>query len=128
MIEITGLHVEVVRLQVAVLRRHRVQAVVRQYDRLRVLQFHEYARTKHVIGFERVTLAGRDRVLVRSGAARQQRNVRALASLAKRVACLQSVSAAAEIGGKFGREFVAGGEKNLRAEALEQRPPRFVAW
>ena len=37
MVKIAGLHVEVVRLQVAELRRQRVEAVVRQRDRLRIL-------------------------------------------------------------------------------------------
>ena len=43
-IEVAGLHVEVVRLQVAELRRQRIEAVVRQDDGLRVLQFREHAR------------------------------------------------------------------------------------
>ena len=60
-IEVAGLHVEVVRLQVAELRRQRVEPVVRQGDRLRVLQLGEDARREHVVVVRRVALAGAER-------------------------------------------------------------------
>ncbi len=49
MIEVAGLHVEVVRLQIAELRRQRIEAVVRQDDRLCVLQLREDARREDVV-------------------------------------------------------------------------------
>ena len=50
MIEVTGLSVDVGRLQVAVLRREGIQPVVRQNDRLGVLQFGEDARLEDEVG------------------------------------------------------------------------------
>ena len=44
MFEVAGLDVEIVRLQIAVLRRKRVEAVVGKRHRLRMLQFGEDAR------------------------------------------------------------------------------------
>ncbi len=48
-IEVAGLDVEVVRLEVAVRRRLRIEAVVRQDDRLRVLELGEDLRLEHVV-------------------------------------------------------------------------------
>ena len=48
-IEVAGLHVEVVRLEIAVRRRLRIEAVVRQHDRLRVLELREDLRLEHVV-------------------------------------------------------------------------------
>ena len=70
MIEVAGLHVEVVRLQVAELRRHRVEAVVRQRDGLGVLQLREHAGREDVLVVRRVALAGADASASRRSPAR----------------------------------------------------------
>ena len=70
MIEVAGLHVEVVRLQVAVLRRERVDAVVRQHDGLRVLELREHARREDVLVVRRVALARAQRLRCRTSAVR----------------------------------------------------------
>src|SRR3954468_7689482 len=116
------------RLQVAVLRRQRIEAVVRQHDGLRVLQLHEHARPKRVIRFHAVELARRQRLARGGGTSCQQRYVRALAGLRDGVPGLQAVDAAAQVGGKLRGELIAGGQEHLRSEALEQRPPALVTW
>ena len=80
-IEVTGLHVEVVRFQVAALRRQRIQSVVRHRDRLRVLKLGEDARLKQVVRFQHVRLAGAQTVLRCRGASGEERDVRVSARL-----------------------------------------------
>src|SRR6185503_6510808 len=111
--EIAGLYVEVMRLQVAVLRRQWIEAVVRQNDGLRVLQLHEYARPKRVIRLHAVELARRERLTGRRRAACEQRNVRTLARFRDGVPRFESVDASAQIGCKLRGELVAGRQEHL---------------
>ena len=127
MVEVAGLDIEIVRLQVAVLRWQRIQAVIRQRDRLRVLQLHEDARLKDVVGLEGVRLARTERVLIGRRLAAQQRDVRADARLGDGVLRLQLVRSAAQFRRDLRCQFVAGREEQLRPEALQQRPPGIVA-
>ncbi len=60
MIEVTGLHIKVVRFEVAVGRRLRVEPVVGQHDRLRVLELCEDLRLEDVVEDKRVRLRGAD--------------------------------------------------------------------
>src|SRR5690242_14798885 len=126
MIEVAGLYVEVVRLQVAVLRRQWIEAVVRQDDRLRVLKLHEHARPKRVVRLHAVELACRERLAGRRRAACEQRDVRTLAGFRDGVPRFESVDSSAQIRGKLRRELVAGRQEHLRAKTLEQRPPALV--
>src|SRR5438105_3254130 len=123
MVEIAGLHVKVVRLEIAVLRRQWIQSVIRQYDGLRVLQLGEHSRREHVVGFEHVGLAGGQRLAGGDRASSQQRDVRTLAAFGERVPRLQAVGATAQLRRGPGGELVARGEEYLRAEALDERSP-----
>ena len=58
MIEVARLHVKIVRLQVAELRRERIDAVVRDDDGLRILELREHTRCKDVLVMWGVTLTG----------------------------------------------------------------------
>src|SRR4029077_3137631 len=107
------------RLQVAVLRRQWIEAVVRQYDGLRVLQFHEHARPKRVVGLHAVELARGERLTRRGGAAREQRDVRALAGFGDGVPRLEPVDSSAQIRGKLRSELVAGRQEHLGSKALQ---------
>ena len=75
MIEIACLHVQVMRLQVAVLRRERIDAVVRSDDGLRVLKLGEHARRKDVFMVRCVALAGAQRLPIRCWPSGKQRDV-----------------------------------------------------
>src|SRR5476649_1573943 len=68
--EVAGVHVEVVRLEIAVRRRLGIQAVVGQDDGLGVLELREDLRLEHVIEEEAVRLRGTDRRPLRGRAAR----------------------------------------------------------
>src|SRR4029079_16202339 len=104
------------RLQVAVLRRQWIEAVVRQEYRLRVLQLHEDARPKRVVGLHAVELARRERLTGRRRTAREQRDVRALARFRDGVPCFEPVDSSAQIRGELRRELVAGRQEHLRAK------------
>ena len=67
MVEVADVDVQIVRLQVAVLRRQRVEAVVRQGDGLGVLEFREDAGREDELVVGCVTLAGTQRLLRRGG-------------------------------------------------------------
>src|ERR1700687_1028359 len=71
LVEVTRVHVEVVRLEIAVRRRLGIEAVVRQDDGLGVLQLGEDLRLEHVVEDEAVRLRGTDRGPMRGRAARQ---------------------------------------------------------
>src|SRR4029077_17489710 len=115
------------RLQVAVLRRQWIEAVVRQYNSLRVLQFHEHARPKRVVRLHAVELARGERLTRRPGAAREQRDVRALAGFRDGVPRFEPVDSSAQIRCELRGELVAGRQEYLGSKALEQRAPALVA-
>src|SRR3954469_11590377 len=115
------------RLQVAVLRRQWIEAVVRQHDSLRVLQFHEHARTKRVVRLHAVELASGERLTRRSGATREERDVRALAGFRDREPRFEPVDSSAQIRRKLRGELVAGRQEYLGSNALEQGAPALVA-
>src|SRR5215510_7501002 len=54
--------------------------------------------------------------------------MRTLTTFRQCVVSLEPVPASAEIRGGASGEFIAGGEEQLRTEALQERPPAFVAW
>src|ERR1043166_8552138 len=70
-VEVARLDVEVVRLEVAVRRWLGIQAVVRQDDRLRVLEFREDFRLEHVVEQQAIRLRGTDGSSVRGRPAGQ---------------------------------------------------------
>ena len=110
MFEIAGLDVEIVRLQITELRRKRVEAIVGQRHRLRMLQFRENARLKEEVRLQHVRLAGAQAVASGRGTPRQERNVSALPSLGERIARPQTIGLAAQLRRYARREFVAARE------------------
>src|SRR3981081_3426347 len=54
MIEVARLRVEVVRLEIAVRRRVRIEAVIREDDRLGILQLRKHLRFEHVLSGQAV--------------------------------------------------------------------------
>ena len=91
MIEVAGLHVEVVRLQVAQLRRERIDAVIRQNNGLSILQLRENPRRKDVLMSRCVALARDDRLASGRRPTSQERDVRVLAGLGEAVVRLEAV-------------------------------------
>ena len=126
-IEVAGLHVQVVRLQVAVRRRLRVQPVVRQHHRLGVLQLAEDLGLEHVVQLEGVVLARRHGGLGRRGASGQQRHAGVLAGFRELIRRLQALGTAAQFGRDFRGELVGRGEEDLGAETLEECAPGLLA-
>ena len=109
MVKVAGLHVEVVRLQVAELRARRSQAVVRQCDRLSVMQLRAHPGREDVLMVRRVALAGTHRLLCRGRPTGEQRDVRPLAALRQGVVRFQAIATSAQIGGGSRGELIAGG-------------------
>src|SRR5450631_1950449 len=90
-IEVAGVYVEVVRLEIAVRRRLGIQAVVRQDDGLSVLELGEDLRLEHVVEQEAVRLRGTDRGSLRGGSARQHADMRVLSRFGDRVAGFETL-------------------------------------
>src|SRR6266849_3278057 len=113
--------------EIAELWRERIDAVIRQDDRLRVLQLGGDTCREDVVGLPAIRLGRAQGVFGGGGTARQERNMRAFAGFAKRVPRLEPVRAATKLRGNPRGEFVARRQEQLRAEALEQRAPALVA-
>src|SRR5262245_65464727 len=111
------------RLQVAVLRRERIDAVVRKRDGFGVLELREHAWRKDVRVMRRVALAGAQRLLSGSRPAGQEGDVSVSPGLRDAVVSLQSIATSTELGGGSRGELIAGRQKDFCSEALEQRPP-----
>ena len=120
MIEVAGLNVQVVRLQIAELRRQRVDPVIRKHDGLCVLELRKDAWREDVLVHSRVALARDDRLVSGRRATSQERDVRVLAGLGEAVVRLEAVTPPAQFGGVPSGELVAGRKEDLVAEALEQ--------
>src|SRR5205823_2329893 len=105
-IEVTGLHVEIPRLEIAVGRGQRIRAVICQHDRLRVLQFGEGLRLEHVIELKAVRLGGAYGRTMRGRPSGQQTDARILPRLGQRVARLEPFSLPAQVGGDSRAEVV----------------------
>src|SRR5215210_5459244 len=115
------------RLQVAVMRRMRIEAVIREHDRLRILKLCEQAWREDVLVMWRIALAGAEGLLSGSGPARQERDVRVPPGLRNAVVGLQSIATTTEFGGGSRGELVAGRQKYFGAETLKQRAPAVIA-
>src|SRR5476651_144258 len=125
-VEVAPLDVEVVRFEIAVRRRLGIEAVVRQDDRLRVLQLSEDLRLEHVVEQETVRLGGTDRGPMRGRAARQHADACILPGLGDRIARLETLGLAAEIRRHVRAEVIRQRQEDLRAESLQERPPRLA--
>ena len=123
MVEVALLDVEIVRLEIAVRRRLRIEAVVRQDDGLGVLQLGEDLRLEHVVEQEAVRLGGTDRGPVRGRATRQHADARVLSRLGDRVARLETLGLAAEVRRHVRAEVIRQREEDLRPQPLQERPP-----
>src|SRR5262249_31331956 len=126
-VEVARLQIEVVRLQVAEVRRERVDAIVRHHHGLGGLELRGNAWRQGVIVMRRITLARRQRLSAGGGPPGQQRDVCVTARLRNRVVRLQTVATTAQLSGISCRELVAGREKHLRPEALKEGSPTLLA-
>src|SRR5258708_1419522 len=125
-VEVAGLHVEVVRFQVAVRRRLRIEAVVWQDDGLRVLELRKDLRLEHVVEQEAVRLRGTDGGPVRGRTTGHMADAGALPRLRNRVARLEALGLPAQIRRHARAEVVRQRQEDLRPESLEERPPRLA--
>src|SRR5471032_820636 len=117
-IEVARVHVEVVRLEIAVRRRLGIEAVVRQDDGLGVLELCEELRLEHVVEDEAVRLRRTDRGPLRGRAAGQHADMRVLSRFGDRVAGFETLRLAAEIRRPVRAEVIRQREEDLRPQPL----------
>src|SRR5437763_1945658 len=110
MLEIRAVWIEIVRLQVAVCRRMRIESIVRQDNRLRVFQFGENLRFKDEITLHVVSLAGAQGGLMCSCAAGEHANAGILPVFRKAVMQLQLLFLAAELRSALGAKVIREGK------------------
>src|SRR3954471_23128377 len=126
MIEVAGLHIEVVRLEVAVGGGQGITAVVGEDDRLCVLQLREHLRLKDVLEVQFVGLGGTHGGPGCGRASSQQADSRVLPRFGDAVARLEALGFATEIRGDERTKVVRERQEDFCAQALEQRAPGFT--
>src|SRR5689334_20760492 len=114
MLEIGPVGIEVVRFEIAIARRMRIQAVISQDDGLRVLEFRENLRFKDKVTLHVVPLARREGRLVRGCASGEHAYARILSVFRETVVDLQLFLFPAKFAGGAGAEVIRERQKDLR--------------
>src|SRR5882762_5785014 len=125
LLEVGFADVRVVGLEVTKGRGHRIEAVIGEYHRLRVLQLGECFHVEPEVRAWVVTLGGGDVRTMRNGLPGQKADAGIVPAFRKAVADLELIFAPAEFARDLRGEVIGECEEYFCTERLEQCAPRF---
>src|SRR5215470_3539018 len=124
--KVSAVGVEVVRFEIAICRRQRIEAIVGDYNALGILQFGEDFRFEQPVPLYVVAFGSAEGGTMCAGASGQHTYSCVLPALTNRVVHFQLLFLAAQFTGDAGAEIITQGKEYFGAKGLQQGAPGFT--